>query len=335
MTSISILSPERHLSQLLKHEKLVYQQPDFRLLREKADSLSPPSQVWREKVVQWCYDVVDHVHEDRHVVGVAMSILDRYVSSTDSRFVEEAVYEVASMTALFLAIRIIGNGKLSIEDLVSMSRNGIRKGDILSMGSRIVQTLSWEHKIITPVNFIRAYARHLNGLMPRDQIQHVFEQASYLVEVAVYDSMLIHHRVSDLALAAFVSAMKSHVPHTSIPFDISSKACLLESIANRLNGMLCGGGNSGGNRSQESNGPHLIEDDQDHLENNLQQYSQAAISSPQKVTRIVSEADISHMFRGDASVETTGSATLKRTKGTSADHPTKRARYNLATFTVE
>ncbi|KAL7527307.1 hypothetical protein ACHAXR_001892, partial [Thalassiosira sp. AJA248-18] len=66
-------------------------------------SSSQFNELWREKICEWFYGVVDHFDFNREYVSVAMSYLDRYLAS---RTVNRRVFQLAAMTALYLAIKL-------------------------------------------------------------------------------------------------------------------------------------------------------------------------------------------------------------------------------------
>ena len=86
------------------------------------------NQLWRERVAQWCYDVLDYLEESRDVAHVAMSFLDRYLAvlateNSNGGEVQPFEFEVISFTSLFLAIRVCGRNKnLQIPELLQLSK---------------------------------------------------------------------------------------------------------------------------------------------------------------------------------------------------------------------
>ena len=48
---------------------------------DSSASSSEINEMWREKICEWCYQVVDHFDFNREIVSVAMSYLVRYLST--------------------------------------------------------------------------------------------------------------------------------------------------------------------------------------------------------------------------------------------------------------
>jgi len=185
-------------------------------------------QVWRERVAQWCYDVLDYLEESRDVAAVAMNIIDRYLAVlskestlTTSLVIGEFDYEVISFTALFLAIRVSGTNKeLEISELLQLSSSSEvpQARHIVSAGNSMLEKLSWNHQILTPNSFLRELVTLL--MIEHDEkessaiegitcqsVSEIAEFASYLVEVSVCDIHFSAVAPSKIAFGALALAM--------------------------------------------------------------------------------------------------------------------------------
>jgi hypothetical protein len=249
---------------LLEKEAIIRKQGDHAKLNN-TDLSCTPNLVWREKVAHWCYDVVDHLNESRSLVYVAMNMLDRYcaVSTTDGSTMDEQTYERASMTALFLAVRIAGSGNLCLQELTSMSRGEIQVRDIISMGTCMIKSLTWEHRIVTPLDFVGVWL----GLISQDlRSQRVLDSACYLVEIAVCDASLSKSKASDVALAAVLNSLgaprsietKNFAKAVKDASGIVLDTLEFSSLCARLQGIY-----SQSAESSNYSGPHLVVDEGD------------------------------------------------------------------------
>jgi Cyclin, N-terminal domain len=77
------------------------------------------NELWREKICEWSYQVIDHFDFSREVVSVSIHLLDRYLST---RTVNKKVFQLTAMTTLFLAIKLYEPGKLSMSSMIELSR---------------------------------------------------------------------------------------------------------------------------------------------------------------------------------------------------------------------
>eukprot|EP00580_Thalassiosira_gravida_P018045 CAMPEP_0201677510 /NCGR_PEP_ID=MMETSP0494-20130426/44271_1 /ASSEMBLY_ACC=CAM_ASM_000839 /TAXON_ID=420259 /ORGANISM="Thalassiosira gravida, Strain GMp14c1" /LENGTH=202 /DNA_ID=CAMNT_0048160479 /DNA_START=55 /DNA_END=660 /DNA_ORIENTATION=- len=105
-----------------------------------SSSSSQITEVWREKICEWCYQVVDHFDFNREVVSVAMSYLDRYLAT---RTVNRRIFQLAAMTALYLAIKLYEPGKLRMSSLIDLSRGYFLAEHIVTMEDSMLQSLHW------------------------------------------------------------------------------------------------------------------------------------------------------------------------------------------------
>ena len=92
--------------------------------------------VWREKICEWCYQVVDHFDFSREVVGVCMSFLDRYLST---RRVNKKIFQLAAMTCLYIAIKLYEPSTLKISSLIGLSRGFFTDEHIVAMEQSILR----------------------------------------------------------------------------------------------------------------------------------------------------------------------------------------------------
>jgi len=199
---------------------------DHRALKDVDPSFH--KQVWRERVAQWYYDVLDYLEESRDVAAVAMNIIDRYLAvlSKESSLATPLVigefdYEVISFTALFLAIRVSGSNKeLEISELLQLSSGSgaPQARHIVSAGNSILEKLSWNHQILTPNSFLRELVALLmtefdeeeattDKAMACESVSALVEFASYLVEVSVCDIYFSAVAPSKIAFGALALAM--------------------------------------------------------------------------------------------------------------------------------
>lgn len=82
-------------------------------------STSGINEVWREKICEWSYQVIDHYDFSREVVGIALSYLDRYLCK---RSVNKKHFQLLAMTCLYLAIKIYEPGTISMKAIIGLSR---------------------------------------------------------------------------------------------------------------------------------------------------------------------------------------------------------------------
>ena len=101
-----------------------------------ASSCTGINEVWREKICEWCYQVVDHFDYNRQVVSIALNYLDRYLAL---RPVNRKIFQLAAMTCLFLAIKLNETRPLSLPAFLSLSRGYFQADHVLKMEHAILR----------------------------------------------------------------------------------------------------------------------------------------------------------------------------------------------------
>lgn len=77
------------------------------------------NEFWREKIVEWSYQVVDHFDFSREVVSVSIHYLDRFLAK---RQVSKKCFQLAAMTTLCLAIKLYEPGRIQMSSMIDLSR---------------------------------------------------------------------------------------------------------------------------------------------------------------------------------------------------------------------
>lgn len=159
--------------------------------------------LWRDRVAQWCYDIVDHLNAPRDTVYLAMNFLDRSVAfAIMEGMVTKEEYELSSITCLFLALRVSTKADLKIGDLLQICQSRLQVKDIQTTGSQLLHKLSLKTPMISPSKFARCYLNLLQSSVSPDTVISLLEMACYLVELSVCDHFFAFVPPSKLAFAA-------------------------------------------------------------------------------------------------------------------------------------
>lgn len=194
------------LSQLLIEEDITHKSFDHIALRKQGSQAA--SHIWRERVTQWCYDVVDHLHGSRSTVYVAMNILDRFFILCPQNTSDRS-YEAAALTALFLAVSIRGSRNLAVVDLVRMSRLGVTIREIVDVGKEMTRSLSFDRRLLTPSDFIQELIKNLPSTWEQARVTDVAETAGFYSELCTVDSFFSGMKASEVAFASILTALDS------------------------------------------------------------------------------------------------------------------------------
>lgn len=187
---------------------------------DSASSNSSVNEVWREKICEWSYQVVDHFDFNREIVSISLSYLDRFLST---RPVNKKIFQLAAMTTLYLAIKLNEQGTLKMSSLIELSRGYFMVEHIAAMEEAILRALSW---YVHPPTSL-AFVRHLLMLIPsgscsREVKHELLELARFLTELAVCDYFFVTRKPSSIALAAVLNAMEGMNP-SRLPEDVRQR----------------------------------------------------------------------------------------------------------------
>eukprot|EP00956_Cyclotella_meneghiniana_P006784 scaffold9072_cov79-Cyclotella_meneghiniana.AAC.2 len=161
--------------------------------------------MWREKICEWCYQVVDHFDFNREIVSISMSYLDRYLAT---RSVNRRIFQLAAMTSLYLAIKLYEPGKIRMSSLIDLSRGYFLEEHIVTMEDSMLQSLGWHVHPPTAYSFVREMLPLLPPPMsPRDR-HDTNELSRFLTELSVCDYWFVTKKPSSVALASLMNALE-------------------------------------------------------------------------------------------------------------------------------
>jgi hypothetical protein len=113
------LDPDFQSNMQRAKEGVVPTNPASSSCSEASSSSVGITELWREKICEWSYQVVDHFEFSREVVSVSISLLDRFLCTEQ---VDKKQFQLAAMTTLYLAIKLTETGKLSMRSMIQLSR---------------------------------------------------------------------------------------------------------------------------------------------------------------------------------------------------------------------
>lgn len=172
----------------------------------QSTSSSDINEMWRMKICEWCYLVVDHFDFDREVVSVAMSYVDRYSSI---HTVNRRIFQLAAMTALYLAIKLYESSvSIHPSSLIHLSRGYFFDHHIIAMEESMLQTLGWHVHPPTPYSFVREMMYFLPGQMSHQDRYDTNDIARFLTELSVCDYWFVSKKPSNIALASLINALE-------------------------------------------------------------------------------------------------------------------------------
>lgn len=201
----------------------------------------PVSEIWRRKLCEWCYEVVDHFGFDREVVSIALSYLDRSVSIRTNQIgpsITKREFQLFAVTCLYIAIKVHGETdaslvarqKMRIDAFVQLSR-GFFQVDVIEEKERsILADLNWHINPPTSLKFIATFLRlcprwqqHFRDCNQVNVLGAVYDVARYLTELSVCVSRFsFDFKASVVGYAAILCAIDSLQNTMPLPYSVCS-----------------------------------------------------------------------------------------------------------------
>lgn len=154
-------------------------------------------QALRDKICEWCYQVIDRCDIDRSVVSFALSYFDRFMSIHTLK--NDISMQLVSMTSLYLAVKIHSTKTISVSSMSSLSQGRCREDQLLEMEMRIIRSNHWY--LNPPIPSI--YLSVVDPLID----DSTRELSIYLIELSVWDGYFVDKKPSSISYAAIVVAM--------------------------------------------------------------------------------------------------------------------------------
>lgn len=173
-------------------------------------SVVPTLLDWRAQIAEWFFKVADSLSMSREIVAVAVSYLDRYLSTLDdpTAALSRRQFQLVCLTCLYVATKLYDHKILPPVSIVNLSRGCFTSQDIEDMERTILDALRWRLSPPTPLTFVK----HLLLLLPRKSVSRpvrrtISDVAKYLTELSVIDYAFVGRKASSVGLAAVLTAM--------------------------------------------------------------------------------------------------------------------------------
>mmetsp|Transcript_7495 Transcript_7495/g.14648 ORF Transcript_7495/g.14648 Transcript_7495/m.14648 type:complete len:324 (+) Transcript_7495:156-1127(+) len=212
-------------------EETTYKVKDYiaesALIRKRASK--PVDSDCRIKMCEWCYQVVDFCKFRRETVGIGMSYLDRYLCTPKGRsaLCNRKEYQLAAMTALYIAIKLHEPLEMETSLLADLSRGCYTEMEFVRMEETMLQAIKWRVNGPTSLAFVAHFMAFLPSSVHPDVAESMMEYARFQTELAIAEQDLISVRPSFVGLAALMNAVEGM--DTSL-FSLKSQAKFIRHI---------------------------------------------------------------------------------------------------------
>ena len=164
----------------------------------------------RVKMCEWCYQVVDFCKFRRETVLIGMSYLDRYLCTDEGldALCNRKQYQLAAMTALYIAIKLHEPLEMETSLLADLSRGCYNEMEFVDMEQTILTALKFRVNGPTPLGFVQYFM----GLMPETVhptvANLIMDYARYQIELSVAEQSMVDIKPSEIALSSVLNAME-------------------------------------------------------------------------------------------------------------------------------
>jgi hypothetical protein len=170
----------------------------------------PVNEDCRLKMCQWCFHVINYCKFRRETVVVAMSYLDRYLSTEHGRpaLLSQKHYQLVAMTALYIAIKISEPMEVDTSLLSDLSQGMYSEMDFVDMEQHILEVLEYRVCGPTALSFVQVFLGLAPVTIHPDVAALIMDSARYQTELLVSSQSLCTVKPSEAAFAAILNAME-------------------------------------------------------------------------------------------------------------------------------
>lgn len=174
-----------------------------------------PSEIcirWREKIIEWKYQVVDRFDLSREIVGISTYYLDQYLSKN---FVDEEHFQLVAISSIYLAIKINSPKKVAIHSIASTGNGLITTKHIEAMELSLMKCLDWHLFPSTSIAFIENIYPLLfsnqdsSSGVDAQRLADSLEFSRFLAELSVCAYPFISTKPSSIAIAAILHSFEN------------------------------------------------------------------------------------------------------------------------------
>ena len=189
------------------------------------DGVNSVDESCRSTMIDWLCQISDALSLNRETIYHSMSLLDRFLSSctnsSDQALASKEKFQLAAITAYYIAVKINEPVELSLDMLVKLCRGCYDKSAILKMEQNILFSLEWRISAPTPLDFMR----QILALLPSTD-ERIVEAAEQHLAESIKNSYFSTVAPSILGAACVVKSFKesnARVPAEHVQF--WSKIC--------------------------------------------------------------------------------------------------------------
>jgi len=178
-----------------------------------SEDIHPVDADARQRIAKWCTGVIEAFNCQTEIAEIAMSCLDRFVSTENGKTIllDRSEYQLAALTALYTSVKIHNSTALSPVLMAQLSRHQYNENEIEVMERRMLDAIQWRVNPPTAMAFARAYldmSPVWKGLDAHTQ-DIILELVHCQINLSIVNFELSTSKASHIAIASLLNATKS------------------------------------------------------------------------------------------------------------------------------
>jgi hypothetical protein len=166
----------------------------------------------RNKMAEWCYQIVGFLKFSRDTVSIAMSYLDRFMLTPEGASAHEdrEIFQLAAITCLYTAIKIHEPNAMAPKSMSELSRGAYSPGQVEAMEAQLLSALEWRMNPPTALAFVLQFLE----LIPLDLLSETmrkpaYDLATFQTELAAKDYDFVPVKASTIAFGSLMNSLES------------------------------------------------------------------------------------------------------------------------------
>jgi len=194
----------------LSHQEDFYQCKDYLKLRKDVTKNQAVDETCRCTMTNWCFQVLDYCDASEEIGSIAISYVDRFLSSKEGSFVlnDKKFFQLLVMCSLQLAIKLHESRTLESDTLSKLSRGMFSVEDISLMEKALLSALSWRLCPATPYVFLDYFCELLPPSMSDSTKLSLLTLSKKQIHLASPHYSFSQQKSSTIALASLLNSME-------------------------------------------------------------------------------------------------------------------------------
>ena len=167
-------------------------------------------EICRRLMADWCMKVVDRCSFARDTASIAMSMLDRYLDTPQGSgaLKNRNLFQLASMTCLYTAIKVHESEALQPKTIVQLSRGMFTVKEIEEMELKVLFAIQWRTSPPTAWTFVQHFVTAAAPQESDEHHQQLLKLATLQTNLTLVDYSYVTKNASSIAYAALANAVE-------------------------------------------------------------------------------------------------------------------------------